>query len=300
MLPSAVEKQAREAEELHRQMYGNPSEKGAAENSGETEGSEQAAAEQTKPAQEQGQQPVAQEAKPAEDAAYWKARFDVVEGKYRSEVPRYAEEVRQLRARIGELEQQLSAQPPAKGPESDALVAKYGEEFVRDIRNLVPQAADESLRNKVETIEKLTVDQLRDRFYRDLSGAVPEWEALNTDPKFLDWLGGVDDLSGAPRVTMFDKAAGEFNVPRVVAFFKTYLAANQSEQKPPQQEQRQREVIAPDASRASAPAPSARKVWTHAEIDRFYTDVRRGVIPAAEASNIERDIFAAQRENRIR
>jgi len=43
-------------------------------------------------------------------------------------------------------------------------------------------------------------------------------------------------------------------------------------------------------------------VYTHAEIKRFYNDVRRGAYAGRDAdkARIEADMFAAQREGRVR
>jgi hypothetical protein len=298
MLPEAVEKQARLAEELHRQAYGNPSEQGAANveqgNTATSEGVQDQSAQQQ---QEQLQQQQA----PVEDAAYWKNRFDVLEGKYRAEVPRYAEQVRTLQSQVGELQRKLEdaakVVQPAATP--DDLLQKYGDEFVQDIRRLVPQQ-DDALRSKVETIERLTVEQLKDRFYGELDKAAPNWRVLNEDKDFLTWLSGIDSLSGQPRMILFDDAADKNDAARVANFFNNYSQPSQSKERQTSTKPDLSREVVPETGRMTPPSPAAKKLWSQAEITRFYEDVRKGLINKDDAANIERDIFAAQREGRIR
>jgi len=299
MLPEAVEKQVKLADELHRQVYGNPSQdaagveqKQAEAQPGEGDEQRQQQAEQPEQLQEQSHE--------SGDASYWKSRFEVLEGKYRAEVPRYADQLRSQAREIDTLKQQLDNLTKAAPPNvaDDELTKKYGDEFINDIRRLVPQHTDE-LKSKVENIERLTADQMRERFFQGLTEAAPEWRKLNNDDGFLTWLSGIDALSGQPRMMMFDDANERGDVGRVAAFFNSYGRQTQSTERQPNRNDLSKEVV-PDTRRMTPNAPPTKKVWSETEIGRFYSDIRKGLIPKEEAANIERDIFAAQREGRIR
>ncbi len=46
------------------------------------------------------------------------------------------------------------------------------------------------------------------------------------------------------------------------------------------------------------PDPATR-IWTRTEIEKAYRDIARGLVPADQARQLERDIDAAVREGRI-
>lgn len=306
-LPRAIEDQERRAEELHRQIYGNPSETDA---TGQQQQSAAPGVTGQPPNPPAAPPPKAPEnpAPPTEDAAYWKNRFDVMEGKYKAEVPRFAEQVRQLNAQLATLQQQVeeakkAPQPQATVPED--LVKKYGEEFVQDIRKLVPPTVDDGLVKRVENAERVATKTAQEKFMDFLDANAPQWRQLNEDPGFLTWLAGMDEFSGQSRMQLFDNAAAMLDAPRVAVFFNRFSKGGtvQSEERhadpPPTPAPQAQEVIVPDTTRSS-PTPKGKKIWTKAEINAFYRDVRTGVVKTDEAAAIERDIFAAQREGRIR
>jgi hypothetical protein len=47
-------------------------------------------------------------------------------------------------------------------------------------------------------------------------------------------------------------------------------------------------------------APGGKRIWTQAEIAWFYSQARRGKVPADEKLRLEADILEAAREGRVR
>jgi hypothetical protein len=134
---------------------------------------------------------------------------------------------------------------------------------------------------------------------------VPDWKEINADPKFLDWLMEVDQLTGLSRQTYLEDAQRNLDVNRVVSFFSTWQGNNgQSVAQPTRNAVASQldKQVAPGRGRSGgAPTVEQHKMYAPKDIQKFFDDVRKGVYRGKEAERdrIERDIFAAQRENRI-
>lgn len=148
-----------------------------------------------------------------------------------------------------------------------------------------------------------------------LDAKVPTWRELNEDAAFLEWLDQVDPFSGHPRGALLEQAFKVYDGPRVVAFFRGYLNEHAALNPPPaptaagasapKPQKELKDFVAPGAPKAGAavaPDGSGKRAWSRADIGRFYEDVRAGKYRTKpdEAKRIEADIFAAQREGRIR
>lgn len=148
-----------------------------------------------------------------------------------------------------------------------------------------------------------------------LDTQVPTWRDLNSDEGFLNWLDERDPYAGVERGKLLKQAYANHDGTRVVAFFRGYQNEHAVVSPTP----------APAAAAAPAPAPqrsleslvapgtpkaaptgtqdgSGKRVWTRAEISKFYADRSAGKYRTRpeEGKKVEADIFAAQREGRIR
>lgn len=257
------------------------------------------------------------------DAIYWRHRHDVIQGKYNKEVPALHAEVKQLKQALADKDKQLEtlssqATPGNAGTLTDEQVNEFretfGEELVDFVERMMARQAPaptpnqdvESLRQDVEQMKQEKLDHLKAQFWTDLKTAVPNWQTINADPAFLQYLGqpvphgGYTD-EGQP-VTFqrqLDQASAHLDAQGVIDIFKRYLQqatpAPEKRDIPPQE-------VEPRATRATDPTPQGRgaKVWTGAEITQFYTDKAAGRYAPEQAQRLEADIFAAQKEGRIR
>lgn len=232
-----------------------------------------------------------------------------------------------LKARITELE----ARPPAPAAPRDPgtspaslitpeLRAEYGEELL-DVaaraaqERLSPELAE--LRNELQTLKgenKRTAEQqfadARSALHRQLDAEIPNWGVLNNDDRFLDWLDLQDQFSGVRRGDLLKAAYDGNDVPRVLAFFKGFLT-EAAAVVPPSPAPAPAPVPKLDLTTMAAPgrgksapgnAPDSKPTYTHAQIAGFYADVTAGRYRGKDEQKkqIEDDIFAAQREGRIR
>ena len=142
----------------------------------------------------------------------------------------------------------------------------------------------------------------KDRYESALTNAVPDWQALNVDQGFLNWLAEVDPVYGMPRQYALTNAYEALDAIRTATIFNQYKKSVT----PPAQSNNRADLqrqVAPTRSRTS-PAPTNpnvdKRIYNQQDIDAFYTEWRRGLIDEAEAVQIEKDIHAATVEGRIR
>jgi len=99
----------------------------------------------------------------------------------------------------------------------------YGEEM-SDLVKLTNQQATEigRLKDRVENVGQLAYRSAESKFYDELKKLVPDWETINRDPAFLDWLEEVDTLTGRKRQQLLDSAQDSLNANRVTNFFNAF------------------------------------------------------------------------------
>lgn len=235
----------------------------------------------------------------------WEHRFKVLQGKYNSEVPRFAEQVKELTKRLDGLQQeneQLKAKPP-EPLVSQQEVDEYGEGLIDVARRIAreelaaKQAEIDTLKRQMTDLGEATTKTVSNDFFRSLTALVPEWEALNTDANFIKWLEEVDELTGQTKQVLLSQAEQTRDATRVAKFFTSFKkttqtwAANANHSLESQ--------VAPATNKAPD-TPASKKVWTRGEISEFYTRMRKGLVSDADAIAIEADITAASIEGRVR
>jgi len=236
----------------------------------------------------------------------WEHRFKVLQGKYNAEVPRFAHENKDLKSRLQSLEEQLEDMKNAKPAEllvKPEEIEQYGEGLIDVARRVAREelaskdAQIAKLRSEIDSVKSVQSHVVQDNFFKSLTEMVPDWEALNADANFLNWLDGVDDLTGETRQALLGKAENQRDPVRAAKFFNMYKKTSQSwaAQSAASMEQQ----IVPPTNQAPS-TPQAKKIWTRAEITSFYDRVRRGTISDADVVAIEADIASASFEGRIR
>jgi len=273
---------------------------------------------------------------PAAPSVDWEQRYNTLQGKYDSEVPQLRGENQSLRHLIAEM--QTPAPTPVVPAKTTTTVVvppedveTFGEDLVTAARRWARMevAHDiEDLRGEIHQLRgghqqiKSETTQSRNEAAFD---ADPElggvWRQMNFDPKFLAWLAQVDPFAGVPRQGLLNEAATSGDTVRCMRFFKTYLAEHTAVSQPSPAPATQtlptpevagarptlEDLAAPGRSSGGSPAgnggaPAEKRVWTRAEITRFYRDASQGKYAhrEAEKQRVENDILAAATEGRIR
>lgn len=241
-----------------------------------------------------------------------------------------------IQQRMGELERTIASlqapapqQPrdPATNPQSlitPEMRSEYGDELL----DVAARAAQErinpeisALREELQTIKNQTQRSAEQQFadarlalHNALDQQVPDWTRLNNDDQFLDWLDLQDQFSGVRRGDLLKAAYDENNTPRVLAFFTSFLRETNAvtpapapaptvDPKTGQPKVDLATLAAPGRGKSPAgQAPQSKPIYSGAQIAAFYADKTAGRYRGKEeeADRIEREIFAAQREGRIR
>jgi len=266
-----------------------------------------------------------------------KGRYDQASetiGSMQGQMQELGDELVRAQGSIQRLRENLSAPPQPGTPRpgaprplvTDADRETYGPELLDTIARVAREAVSPDLavvQNQNRQVSQRVAQQGQGALFGDLDRDVPTWRTINVDPRFKVWCRLPDVYSGQVRGKMLNAAFQAADAPRVIAFFKGFLAEEQATgQMPTQQPLPQAGQQPPPAPRQAAisldtlaapgrakpatgdnPANAADKpVFTRAQIAAFYSDVRKGVYNGRDADK-QRDeaaIFAAQREGRVR
>ena len=247
----------------------------------------------------------------------WEHRFKSLQGRYNRLAQDTTERMRTLEQHIQQLTQQR--QEPSSPPEPVADTTKDAEVFGADMVDMVKRVAETlfgSVARKVD--ERLTAIERRlegttqqvaktgDEVFVDrLRQLVPNYEAINVDEGFLNWLAEEDPVYGEPRQNALTKAADARDVERVARIFQAYVktfapAATPAQPAPTPASELDRQV-APRASASAPAAPTGKPTFRAAEVTHFYREVQAGRYRGREqeALAIEAQFNNALAEGRI-
>jgi len=263
-------------------------------------------------------------------------KYKTLQGMYNAEVPRLHQQNREMTGRVQQMEQLLASlsaqQANANTTQQQAITEKiitdkdveeYGEslDVMRKVsrEELVPVAQrlaqiEHMLRQmqtsvvpQVQAVAQRQQVSAEQQFWAELSANVPNYRQLNENDTFQSWLLQADPLTGITRQTYLDDAQRSLDAGRVANFFRTWLESTgqatvaQSTGRTGVSELEKQ--VTPGRSRnTGAPATTNQgKMYSPQDIQKFFNDVRIGKYKSREQERdrIERDIFAAQRENRI-
>lgn len=243
----------------------------------------------------------------------WEHKYRRLQGKYDAEVPRLHAQVRELQGVLAQMQQQMQAPPPPaeqpKEPDkyvSDEDVANYGEDFV-DIQRRITLDATRDLRKQVEELKAQLAQQGSKvqsvSFEARLLKAVPDFEQINADPAWIEWLDEVDPLIRAPRRAIAQQAYTNGDVEAVKSYVDLWRKSQAPAQPAPavsRQQELQRQVQ-PSRATTSAPSSGAKKTYTMSEAEALFNRIQHLTAQGRidEAKRLDAEISAAYQEGRI-
>lgn len=272
-----------------------------------------------------------------ENGPTYAQRWRSLQGTFNAQ-KRHLDETAQRLANMEQLVAQMQAAPTATEQKAasrpahvtDKDVSEYGSDMVEFARRVsreemapLAQAVQaligriDQLQGVVPVVRQVADTQAKtahDKFYEQLGTKVSDWQEINEQPRFHDWLLSEDPLSGLQRQTLLTDAHKNLNLDRVVNFFNQWKRENgavtapavaaqaQAAQQAANTSKLERQISPGRASTGSAPpAASAKKQWSRPEIAKFFADRMNGRYKGreAEARSLESDIFLAQREGRV-
>ena len=340
-IPAAIRAASQRSDDLHKNAYdeGTPEAKPdvkAAEGGENKQVEEGKANGGTEGEQETAQPEAGQENKAGEKPASQAPAASEFEHKYNSIKGRYDQAqatIRQLMTDNEALRREVTQlrskpQPQQRTPENTfkAITPEERETYGDDFLDIAARAAAEKFVPKIEemqatidrlnaqvgTVSQVTTKNAQQQMFDFLTDKLPNWKALNRDPKFLEWASLQDTLSGVIRRDMMRQAFDANDANRVLSFFKAYLSdeaatapATAQPTPKPNGKVPLEELAAP--GRAKAPAASAtpgekeKPIITRAQISQFYLEVQKGKYKGndAEKDRLERMIYEAENEGRV-
>jgi hypothetical protein len=214
---------------------------------------------------------------PVED---WKHKYDVLQGKYNAEVPRYAYRVAFLENQVESLTKELaslklqlaSPQPPAQpgasatpaaipqasGKMSEVLknstdekIKSFKDNFP-DIFEAIGVVADQMLTTirtesdtKMKAIEQVSAENAQTAFIETLNRDAPGWQQMcQTDPNWPVWLGVIENYTGKLRLELLKEASTRFDAKAILNMLRDFRTAYPTQP-----------VVAPIAANPNPPAP---------------------------------------------
>lgn len=174
----------------------------------------------------------------------WRQKYLTLQGVFNAESRRWQGEKQNLESRLASLEAAAKAPAPAApAPAPSTFSAEELDRFGPDLLNLITAKAGamaeqivtakmaeltptlQKTAQQVAQIGQSVYDTKEQEFWGELATAVPDHQQVNGDPRWLEWLGGEDELSGVPRQTLLDNAAGKLDHKRVAKLFEAFKKA---------------------------------------------------------------------------
>lgn len=328
-LPNAVKKAAERSENLQKELQHG---KTPQSQDGITAPATPApGARDTLPQQTPSQQ---QDTPPKANDDTWEAKYKSLKGKFDAENPMLKTMVRDLQRNESELKQRIeqlerALQETKKEPEPQLDPQRfeaYGTEFgelVKVIEQQKKTLQEQSskmaqltaqLNGTSSRLDEVAIDQEAERkknyqtyinnVARELKARGQDYNRLNYDEGFINWLRQHDQGDKYPRFSYLNQAEANHDLEATMAIFDRYLTGNTT---PQAQRQQTFPNVQPQSVNTGVdfnPPNQQQQVseWKKSEITKFYTDKAAGKYDGreAEADRLEMEIFAASKAGRIR
>lgn len=299
-----------EAEAAAQQQQTEDSE--AAEQPGEGSEPEQPANEQPANEQPAGEQPLHDGG--SDQMAQMRSELDALTQRYRTlqgMVRQKEDENQRLNALLAQMHTppEPAPQQESSGGAQSKSEAKDREDFGDDLVDMVRRVVESmvgdfgrrlsELENVSRQTQATTTQTAKERFEARLTQAVPDWQELDRDPEFTEWLN-----SSQTRVEIARNAMKSFDASAIVELFEMFKAlkrptgGNVQPAEAPRAQKSLEQKVAPSKGRTSTPTSSTeKKQWTRTEIAQVFNNRRS--YSQKEFDELQRDIFAAQKEGRV-
>ena len=315
-LPRQVEAQLRELEALEKQLADEQNPAPAVTEPKPTEPPQDP---QPAPTEPTPVEPTPTPTEPVVAEEKWEQKYKTLKGMYDAEVPRLHADMRDLKAQMDNLRKAAETKPvePAKPKTAEKLVTDadveaFGSDLIEVQRKVAREVAAE-FRGELDTMraenEKLreqltsTGTQVSEAsFEQRLYRMVPDFEAVNVDPKWIAWLNEVDPLLRAPRSSVAQQAFNRGDAEGVAHYVSLFRQGGKPVEPTADKTNELELQIQPNRSATSTPPTSQKgKVYTNADIEKMFrkaTDLGiRGQTDAAK--KLEAEIDAAFMEGRV-
>jgi len=317
-LPKQVEAQLKEIEAIEKQL--EQGQQQPTEPVEPTEPTEPVEATTPEPEPTEPVEPTPKPVEPEPQEEKWEQKYKTLKGMYDAEVPRLHAQLKDLKAQMDSLRQAAEAKPveqpkPAAKEKlvTDEDVQAFGADLIEVQRKVAREVAMEfradldAMKAENDELRKMlaqTGNQVSEAtFEQRLHRLVPDFDQINLDPKWVDWLNEIDPLLRAPRKSIaqeaFNRGDAEGVAHYVSLFKQTIEPAAATKSKAKSELERQ---IQPTRSAATAQTASPKgRIYTDSDIRVMYQKAAtlgaQGKLE--EARKLEAEIDAAYMDGRV-
>lgn len=258
---------------------------------------------------------VEEDQKAKSDDSGWEQRYKVLKGKYDKEVPELHRTVRELQESVQALRETISTKKAEKKAtieeeKTDDPDIKYLEEEFPDIHRAVAKMLDskkpkdEKVSERLQSVEQRQIEQSKERFFKDLSDAVPDWQEIRDDERFVEWLNEIDELTEAPRYQLAVIAQNNLNGKQLSKFYNRFKQeVLKVEPTGKSEKDLEKHTGMPKSKSSKQPDIKGKEsdIVTREDIKKFYKDAASGRYVGDEDAfkRMETKIHRAMQEGRI-
>jgi hypothetical protein len=319
-MPNPVEEADKKADELLKEMYPEQFEKEDDDKKEEEEEKEEEAkdegeddGEDTKT--DDTEEKATDETKTKSDD--WEQKYKVLKGKYDKEVPELHRATKQLQEEMSSLKESLSTKRSEKKATleeektTDPDIAYLAEEFPdihRAVAKMLAEGKNPKVEERLSSVETSVTQQAQDKFFKDLAEAVPDWQTIRDDERFVTWLNEVDELTDAPRFQLALLAQNNLNGKQLARFynrFKKEVLGNGDDTSETSKSEKdlEKHTGMPKSKAGKQPDTKGKEsdYVSREDIKKFYRDAASGKFVGDEDAfkRMESKIHKAMQEGRI-
>jgi hypothetical protein len=248
----------------------------------------------------------------------WQQKYRTLKGMYDAEVPRLHSQVKELSGRVEQIQRDAAAPKPEVKPATqeklvtDDDVQAFGADLIEVQRKVAREVAME-FRKDIEDLRSENV-KLREQmtttgtqvseasFEQRLHRMVPDFDALNADERWVNWLNETDPLLRAPRKTVAQEAFNRGDAEAVAYYVGMFRQGVAPVEQPSNKAAELERQIQPNRSAAgSTPISAQGRIYTDAAVQKMYLKAANLASSGKheEARKLEAEIDAAFMENRV-
>lgn len=256
----------------------------------------------------------------------WRSRYEVLEGKYRAEVPQLHQHNRELGNLLTSMQGEIEKlkNPPTPEKARDPLVTPKDEtDFGADLIDLVRRVSSDeaqALLARLSKIEQAVAylaqlpeqvngvakrQQMTDeeRFWSAVNAVIPDWKSVDADPR---WIAFLQTKPPFALQTFRELAVAAIQahdhkpIVEMVKTWKTQEGIAESEARSNQTAQELNRQVAPNSKSATAAKPVTERIWSGEEYAAAY-DVRLSNSKSeVEIEQLQSEAERALAEGRVR
>lgn len=313
-IPDAISEGAQQAAELHARLFPK------AETPAEEPAGEEEKVVEEQPAEEPEEASVEE---PVDEDESYRKKYEILEGKYKAEVPRMAAELKEMREMLKAMQtpaEEKAPEVPKQKQEMqeilERLTAEYPEELIDNLVALQRLQAEEAaerlmkpVADKTQSYEDQQYAIAQQTFVEMLDSKSDKWRDIwnvanelaegetPSDPKIAQFLMSPDPSGLYRNLDLIHEYNNRWDGERLATLCNMYGA--ETKKVPPTQ--RPDAMLAPSRVKSQPiHQPEEKKIWTMTEFHQFQRDAHNGVYDDATKEALWTDIQTALAEGRIR